>query len=93
MSYSFTKAAPNKQDLMELVKEQLVVITEGQPIHSQDARQAEEAIRSYVDILPDPVEGEEVQVSVHGSVGWRNGDLVVQADIGISAYIKKSVPV
>jgi hypothetical protein len=72
MSYSFTVRAERAADCLFSAVAELDRVIEQQPVHAADRAGAEAAIKGMLGALAaTPGEGEEVQVSVHGSVQWR----------------------
>jgi hypothetical protein len=88
VSYSFSFTAATKSEAKERVAKELDNVVNGQPIHSKDREQAQAAATAFIDLVPEPREGECVYVSVHGSVTW-SGDTanpnVTGAGVGITA--------
>lgn len=72
MSYSFTVSAPDKAAAKSAVSAKLDEVMAQQPSHALDRNMAEASAHSFIDLLPgDAPAGQELSVSVNGSVGWR----------------------
>jgi hypothetical protein len=95
MSYSFTVRAASKADVKQLVATELDKVVANQPSHEVDRAQAESAACAFVDALPDD-DTKDVQVNVHGSIGWSGtwgvDHVVSHASIGVSASTVKREP-
>lgn len=74
MSYSFFFAAATKDDAKRGVAEKMASVVEQQPNHKVDQEAAVNAAGALVDVLADPAEGEEVYVSMSGSVSWKTAN-------------------
>ena len=68
MSYSFNVRAADKAAARAAVAAELDKVVEAQPLHSIDRIHAEAAADAFLDLIGDPGEGQEVSVSVNGSV-------------------------
>lgn len=91
MSYSFSVRAANRAAVMEKIGAELDKVVASQPMHANDRDRAFAAARSFVELLPESPEGQEIQVSVHGSVGWKadgaDANVVTGAGVGVSASL------
>ena len=85
MSYSFNVTAASKEEAKEKIAAELDKVVLSQPVHAADREQAQAAASAFIDVLADPADGEEIRVSVHGSVGWREEGKFTHANIGVSA--------
>lgn len=70
MSYSFSFTAANKAEAKQKAEAELDRVVQQQPVHRNDQKQALAAVCSFVDLMPEPSDGQEVNVSVSGSVSW-----------------------
>lgn len=89
MSYSFKVTGASKEEAAGKVADEFRKVVESQKVHEADADQALTAAHAFIDILADPAEGEVVNVTVNGSLGWRGEEGSQQfynASVGISAY-------
>ena len=89
MSYSFSVRGASRIALIENVGAKLDEVVAGQPMHKHDRDQALASTKAFVEILPEPKAGQELMVSVHGSVGWMDhgaeGDVeLTSAGVGVS---------
>lgn len=80
MSYSFNFTAANRSEAKQKASTEMDRVVQQQPIHSNDQAQAKAAVESFIDIVPEPADGQQIAVSVSGSVSWRGGTDV--AEIG-----------
>jgi hypothetical protein len=91
MSYSFTVKAATKADAKKAVASQLEAVVAGQPIHKADLDAALVSAKAFIDVLGEPHEGDEVVVSVNGSLSWNsdqaNEDFIA-ANITVSAALR-----
>lgn len=71
MSYSFNFTAASKSEAKDKAKAELDRVVEQQPIHRNDQAQALAAAQAFIDLVPEPEEGQVVYVNVNGSVGWK----------------------
>jgi len=96
MSYSFSVRGANRAEVLEKVGLELDKVAQAQPMHVHDRDQALAAAKAFLEIL-DRLEGHEIQVSMHGSVSWREGRaeqpyLVTGAGVGVSAHLVQVAP-
>jgi hypothetical protein len=91
MSYSFNVRGADKEAARAAVAAELDKVVAQQPIHEADRDQAAAAADAMLDLIPDPAEGEEVSVTVNGSLGWRGllgeGHTITSATCNASASI------
>lgn len=69
MSYSFDFTAPSKAEAKHRVTRELKNIADQQPSHHKDHHATVVAAHAFIDMLADDP-AMDVQVHVHGSVGW-----------------------
>jgi hypothetical protein len=95
MSYSFSVKAANKTEAKKMVADQMQGVVNNQPVHKADADAAIAAAGAFIDILGEPNEGDEINVSVNGYLSW-HGDMsnadFIGANVNVSASVK-NVPV
>lgn len=96
MSYSFAVTASSKVDATRQIREQFDAVVAAQPSHAADKEAAVVAAQTLVRILADPQEGDEIYVSMYGSLGWdqlgRDHDApekFIAAGVSISASLRK----
>jgi hypothetical protein len=70
MSYSFSITAKTKDEAGLKVEAELAKVVDQQRSHSADRQAAQDAAEAFIDVLADPGEGEEIFVSVNGSVAY-----------------------
>lgn len=85
MSYSFSVTADNKAEAFTKVEAELKKVVEAQPVHERDQGGAEDAAFAFIEMLQDPTQGEEIAISMSGSLSWHDTDIFTGA---ISAYLK-----
>ena len=90
MSYSFSVTADNKTDATRQIREQFDAVVLAQPSHDADKEAAVVAAQSLVRVLVDPQEGEEIHVSMSGSLGWRweSDNEFTSAQVNINASLR-----
>lgn len=90
MSYSFSVSAATKADAKQKIEEAFANVVAGQPSHAADRDAAIAAAGAFVDILTEPADGQEVQVSLHGSLGWHHDapEAFTGAGVGVSASLR-----
>ena len=71
MSYSFNIRAASAADAIDAVNHEFDKVVAGQPVHEVDRAQAVANAKAAIDIIAEPLEGEEISVSVNGYVQWR----------------------
>ena len=89
MSYSFNVLAATSVLATAAVATKLDQTVSEQPIHEADKSQAQAAVDSLLPLLREPAEGEQISVSVSGSVskyraedeGFNNLSLSVHASV------------
>lgn len=89
MSYSFSFAAANKAEAITKAKAELDSIAAAQPSHVHDRTIALATIKSFIDLLREPGEGEHLGVAVSGSLSWQADDVFTGTNISVSAYINR----
>lgn len=90
MSYSFVIKAESKADGCNQIKQQFDDVVVSQPSHAADKDAGVAAAQAFVGILQEPESGNEVYVTVYGSLSWNNDapDKFTQANISISASVR-----
>jgi len=97
MSYNFSVRGANRAEVLERVGLELDKVKDAQPMHAHDRDQALAAAKAFIEILPDSLEGHEIQVYMHGSVGWHQGraeepNVITGAGVGVSAHWMQVAP-
>lgn len=87
MSYSFNARAATKAQVMEKVSAELEKIVAQQPIHSIDRWKAYETATEFLAMLPDEAGEKDFCVSVSGSLGWTEGNIVTSASVNVGASL------
>lgn len=72
MSYSFSIRASNKIYATNQIREQFDAVVAGQPHHAAEKEAVVVAAQEMIRLLGDPAEGQEILISMNGSVGWSN---------------------
>jgi hypothetical protein len=93
MSYSFNKHAGSKAEVLALVAAALAEVVAQQPAHAADQAQALVATEAFVAIIPEPAADQDVSVSLHGSVSWRDDQVVLSAVVGVAVCLVTKEPV
>lgn len=90
MSYSFSVTGASKAAVKQLLADSFANVVVSQPSHAADRDVAIAAASVFVDLLADPAEGEEIVVSMHGSLGWKYDapDVFTGAGVGVSASLR-----
>lgn len=90
MSYSFSFSAANKHEAKAKASAEFERVVQQQPVHRNDHKQALAATEAFIDVLPNPINDEVVNVTVYGSVTWRGhqdqGD-IVNASVSVTAGV------
>lgn len=91
MSYSFNIRGATAAALVAALPAKFDEVVVSQPVHSNDRDQAIAAATAMVGIVSAPPEGQELSVSVSGSLSWRSGDGLTEAyeftGAGISVHV------
>lgn len=88
MSYSFSVQADNKSDASAKVGIELAKVVENQPSHAADINAAQNAADSLLAVLVDPTDGEQIGVSMSGSLSWRDANVFTSGSINVSASVR-----
>jgi hypothetical protein len=90
MSYSFSVTADTKEDATRQIREQFDIVVASQPSHAADKEAAVVAAQTLVRLLAEPHEGDEIYVTMYGSLGWRNDapDEFLSAGLTIGASVR-----
>lgn len=87
MSYSFSVRADSKAEACSKIEAELANIVNAQPSHVADKQAAQDAAAAFVAVLRDPAEGEQISVTMYGSLSWRQTDAYEDASISVSASV------
>ena len=87
MSYSFNVRAATKALALSAVIAKIDEVVVQQPIHAHDQEAAKAAAETFIGLVRDPGEGEEISVSVNGSVSSYGDTGFVSAGVGVSASV------
>lgn len=87
MSYSFSVVASSKAEAFSKATEEFDKVVAAQPVHAADQVRALACVETYLNLLVNPAESEEVRLSVSGSVGWRAEGEFINAGVSLSAYL------
>lgn len=71
MSYGFNFRAATKADAVAALAPKFDEVVAAQPVHAADRDIAIGAATAFINTLAEPGDGEEVSVSVSGSLQWR----------------------
>lgn len=85
MSYSFSVHGATKMEAIEKVSTEMAKVVQGQPVHSNDERQAQVAAHAFISLLEDDAT-KDVAVSVNGSISTATTG-IRQTSVGVSASL------
>jgi hypothetical protein len=85
MSYSFSVTAASKAEAKQKIADSFDNVVKNQPSHAADRDAAVSAGGAFVDLLEHPADGQEIHISMHGSLGWRGAGLGVSAAVRAKA--------
>lgn len=90
MSYSFSVGGTSKADVKQKIADSFVDVVTSQPSHAADRDAAVAVGSAMVDVLKDPADGQEIHVSIHGSLSWHHDapDAFTAASVGVSATLR-----
>lgn len=91
VSYSFSVSASTKDEAKKLIAEQFALVVKSQPSHAADEPTAIAAGNAFVDLMDDVPEGQEIYVSMYGSLGWNHDapGKFLSANVSVSANLRK----
>lgn len=77
--------------MKQLIADSFKNVVDTQPSHATDRDAAVASASAFVDMLAEPGEGDEIAVSMHGSLGWKHDapDQFHSASVGVSAAVRK----
>lgn len=92
MSYSFSVNAASKAEAKQKIATAFDSVVASQPSHAADREAALAAGGAFIDLLTDPAGDQQIQVSMHGSLGWRrwrhdDPKAFTGAGVGVSATV------
>lgn len=87
MSYAISARAATKEQVMEKVSAELEKVVAAQPIHSVDRWKAYETATEFLAMVPNEAGDKEFYVSVSGSLGWIEGNVVTSASVNVQASL------
>ena len=90
MSYSFSVTADTKAEATGKIREQFDAVVVAQPSHAADKEAAVVAAQTLVRLLAEPHEGDEIYVSMNGSLGWKHDvpEEFLHANVTINASLR-----
>jgi hypothetical protein len=86
VSYSFGARAADKGALRATIEAEMDKVVASQPVHAADKAAVLAVADAYLDLLGAQPEGQDIVVSVHGSLGWNKPDEFTSVNVGFSAY-------
>jgi hypothetical protein len=89
MSYSFGVTADTKDEAGKKVEAELAQVVLSQPTHAADRQAAQDAAEAFIAVLRDPTEGEQIGVSMSGSLSGQAENIFTGASVNISAWIAR----
>jgi len=87
MSYAFNVRAGTKEQVTEKVAAELEKVVAQQPIHAVDRFKAFETACELLAMLPNDAGEKEFNVSVSGSLGWTEGNVVTSASVNVQTSL------
>jgi len=89
MSYSFNAQGKTAEEAKAAVAAKFDTMLESQAIHAFDRAKAEAAAGAFIDLFPEAPEGQQYNVNVNGSVGWKgtlgaDDQVILSAGVGVS---------
>lgn len=93
MSYSFSVTGGTKEDVTGQIRSRFDHVVASQPYHAADKEAAVVAAQVLVRLLAEPREGDEIYVSMHGSLSWRHDapDEFLGASVSINVSLRNKV--
>jgi len=90
MSYSFSVTADTKAEATRQIREKFDEVVAAQPSHAADKEAAVVAAQTLLRLLAEPREGDEIYVSMNGSVGWRHDapEEFLHANVAINTSLR-----
>lgn len=91
MSYSFTVRAVTRKSAKGQVALALEKVVQQQPVHAVDFAHAQAVASTFIDLLPEVADKQELVVVVSGSVSWSGAEqspTLSSANVGVSAYLQ-----
>jgi len=86
MSYGFNVRAASKADAVSQIAVKLDEVVASQPIHDVDRAKAETLVGSFLELIEEPSDGQEISISLNGSIGTIDG-AVTHANVGVGIAI------
>lgn len=92
MSYSFSVTANTKVEATGKIREQFDAVVSAQPSHAADKEAAVVAAQTLVRLLAEPRDGDEIYVSMSGSLGWKHEstDEFIHANVSINTSLRSA---
>ena len=87
MSYSFSARGATRAEIGEKVCTELDKVVASQPIHAADSGAALNAAISFINLLTKTTDKQDYYVSVSGSVGWTDGNVITSASVNVGASL------
>lgn len=87
MPYDFTLRVASKAAAIEAATAQIDGAIVDQPLHAHDRGAVLGALQAHLDLVRDPVGGEEISVAVRAFISDTGGAGVVGAGVTISAVV------
>jgi hypothetical protein len=71
MSYSFTFKATSREDAKRQLGQQFDAVVKQQATHDADRAAAQAATERFIDTINEPQGGQQIHVTVYGSIGMQ----------------------
>ncbi|PZQ63353.1 MAG: hypothetical protein DI570_09175 [Phenylobacterium zucineum] len=87
MSYSFAVVAFTKAEAKRKVEAKFDEVLASQPVHAADLPAARAAVAALIDVLNEPGDFQQINVSVSGYVSWRAEGEFTGANLSVNAAV------
>lgn len=87
MSFSFNARAATKALVLAAVAAEMAKVVEAQPVHKHDAEAVQAAAETYVGLIPEPTDKQDVIVAASGWLEWQDSSENEPAFVGASVSV------
>lgn len=88
MSYSISGKGATKAAALEALAVAFEAIVVNQPVHAADREMALKQAEVVTAFVVEPVDGQEVYVSLSGSLGWHEEGRFINASVNVYAHVQ-----
>ena len=85
MSYSFHVRGATREEVAGKINVEFDKVVSSQPIHSADRAAAKAAGESFLALIPDAGATQDYYLAVSGWVSWNQEQVVIAANVSVSA--------